>query len=275
MKKSLILLALPALLLSGCSKEISKEDAKKRAQEIVDHEVKLEDFKKVHVETEDEGSIEGNVNGSQKTKSVVEYSVEDKWVHSLSVSEGKEGEEAHKSERESWAYQEDGKYYVVNRSVVDGVEKKTYALYQETDLLWELEKVVFDATFDGLQVGALGELAGKETLKMVITAIDGGDTQGTTFDLKYYSTGEGNLTLEGKTVDSAFEVYGYKGEVTSTGKVVYDKYVLAENSMTSEGTLKNEEEKEVKYKDSTKVTYSYEVTVAKPDLSGYEQGEAD
>ena len=103
MKKSLILLALPALLLSGCSKEISKEDAKKRAQEIVDHEVKLEDFKKVHVETEDEGSIEGNVNGSQKTKSVVEYSVEDKWVHSLSVSEGKEGEEAHKSERESWA----------------------------------------------------------------------------------------------------------------------------------------------------------------------------
>lgn len=273
MKKSLILLALPALLLSGCSKEISKEDAKKRAQEIVDHEVKLDDFKKVRVETTTEGTFEGNVNGSQKSSYVVEYSVEDKWVHSVSVSEEKQGEESHKYENEKWVYEEEGKYYVVKRSVTNGVESKIYSLAQESDgeLIWPIEKASFDLEFSIIQSSTFESLTGKEALKEFIKVIDGGALDGHTFDLKYYSAGEGNLTVEGKTVNTNYELYGYKGEVTSIGKNAWDKYVVTEVSATEEGTLKNEEGKEVKLNDTQKVTLAYDVTVAKPDLSGYQQ----
>ena len=269
MKKSLILLALPALLLSGCSKEISKEDAKKRAQEIADHEVKLDDFKKVHIEDTDDGSFEGNVNGTAKSKHVLEYSTEDKWVHSVTESEEKQGEETVTYKSEDWVYQDDGKYYVVEYLNNNGTEHKGYSVYQESDPLWAVEKPIFEAAFSAIQTSAFAGLTGKESLKMLISKIDGGSLDGVTFDLKYFSTGEGNLTVEGKTVNTDFELYGYKGEVTATVKMGWDKYVLAENTAEYEGTLKNEEGKEVKYKNSNKTTYSYDVTVGKPNLDEY------
>ncbi len=272
MKKSLILLALPALLLSGCSKEISKEDAKKRAQEIVDHEVKSEDFKKVRIEVVEEKKLEGEVSGFENTKQVREYSTDDKWVHSYVVIDGKEGEQTIKREEESWAYQEEGKYYTVERVNNNGEEKKTYNVYQETDEMWAVEKALFDTDFSLIQTLTFGDLTGKEALKELIKTINGETLDGLTFDLKYFSSGEGNLTIEGKTVDTKFELLGYKGEVTSTVKAGWDKYVMAENSETSEGTLKNADNKEVKFTGSTKTTYSYEVGVTKPDLSGYQQG---
>lgn len=272
MKKSLILLALPALLLSGCSKEISKEDAKKRAQEIVDHEVKSEDFKKVRIEVVEEKKLEGEVSGFENTKQVREYSTDDKWVHSYEVIDGKEGEQTIKREEESWAYQEDGKYYTVDRVNNNGEEKKAYNVYQETDEMWAVEKALFDTDFSLIQTLTFGDLTGKEALKELIKTINGETLDGLTFDLKYFSSGEGNLTIEGKTVDTKFELLGYKGEVTSTVKAGWDKYVMAENSETSEGTLKNADNKEVKFTGSTKTTYSYEVGVTKPDLSGYQQG---
>ena len=272
MKKSLILLALPALLLSGCSKEISKEDAKKRAQEIVDHEVKSEDFKKVRIEVVEEKKLEGEVSGFENTKQVREYSTDDKWVHSYAVIDGKEGEQTIKREEESWAYQEDGKYYTVDRVNNNGEEKKAYNVYQETDEMWAVEKALFDTDFSLIQTLTFGDLTGKEALKELIKTINGETLDGLTFDLKYFSSGEGNLTIEGKTVDTKFELLGYKGEVTSTVKAGWDKYVMAENSETSEGTLKNADNKEVKFTGSTKTTYSYEVGVTKPDLSGYQQG---
>lgn len=273
MKKSLILLALPALLLSGCSKEISKEDAKKRAQEIVDHEVKLDDFKKVRVEITSEGTFEGDVNGSEKSTNVFEYSVEDNWVHSFTIGEQKQGDQTKKYESESWVYQEEGKYYIVSRDLNGETEKKGYYLFQESDgaLLWTVEKEMFDSYFASIQLSALSNLDGKESLKQIISALDGQELSGITFDFKYYSTGEGNLTIEGKTVDTAYEHYGYKGEATATVKTAWDKYVVSENSSVEEGTLKNEEGKEVKMKDSSKVAFAYDVTVSKPDLSGYEQ----
>jgi len=272
MKKSLILLALPALLLSGCSKEISKEDAKKRAQEIVDHEVKSEDFKKVRIEVVEEKKLEGEVSGFENTKQVREYSTDDKWVHSYAVIDGKEGEQTIKREEESWAYQEDGKYYTVDRVNNNGEEKKAYNVYQETDEMWAVEKALFDTDFSLIQTLTFGDLTGKEALKELIKTINGETLDGLTFDLKYFSSGEGNLTIEGKTVDTKFELLGYKGEVTSTVKAGWDKYVMAENSETSEGTLKNADNKEFKFTGSTKTTYSYEVSVSKPDLSGYQQG---
>lgn len=272
MKKSLILLALPALLLSGCSKEISKEDAKKRAQEIVDHEVKLEDFKKVRVETVEEKKVEGEASGFENTKQVMEYSTDDKWVHSYEVIDGKEGEQTIKREEEGWAYQEDGKYYTVQRINNNGEEKKAYNVYQESDPTWAIEKLAFDAAFSLIQTGTFGSLTGKEALKELIKMIDGGAFDGLTFDLKYFSSGEGNLTVEGKTVDTKYELFGYTGEVTTTAKAGWDKYVMAENSESSEGTLKNADNKELKFTGSSKTTYSYEVGVSKPDLSGYEQG---
>ncbi len=272
MKKSLILLALPALLLSGCSKEIGKEDAKKRAQEIVDHEVKLEDFKKVRIEAVEEEKFEGEASGFKNTKQVMEYSTDDKWVHSYAVIDAKEGEQTSKREEESWTYQEEGKYYTVERVNDNGEEKKAYNVYQESDEMWAIEKLAFDAKFSLIQTGAFGGLTGKEALKELIKMIDGETLDGLTFDLKYFSSGEGNLTVEGKKVDTKYELFGYKGEVTSTVKAGWDKYVMAENSETSEGTLKNADNKEFKFTGSTKTTYSYEVSVSKPDLSGYEQG---
>lgn len=258
--------------MSGCSKEISKEDAKKRAQEIVDHEVKLEDFKKVHIESVEEKKVEGEASGFENTKQVMEYSTDDKWVHSYEVIDAKEGEQTSKREEESWTYQEDGKYYTVERVNNNGEEMKAYNVYQESDEGWVAEKILFDAAFSLIQTGAFGGLTGKEALKELIKTIDGGAFDGLNFDLKYFSSGEGNLTVEGKKVDTKYELFGYKGEVTSTVKAGWDKYVMAENSETSEGTLKNADNKEVKFTGSSKTTYSYEVSVTKPDLSGYQQG---
>lgn len=134
-KKFLILLALPALLLSGCSKEISKEDAKKRAQEIADHEVKLDDFKKLHVEDTDDGSFEGNVNGTAKSKSVLEYSVEDKWVHSVTETEEKTGEIIKTIKQEKWVYQEEGNTMLPNIPKMV-LKKKNSMLYIKKVILF-------------------------------------------------------------------------------------------------------------------------------------------
>ena len=183
--------------MSGCSKEISKEDAKKRAQEIVDHEVKLEDFKKVRVEFVEEEKFEGEVSGFRNTKQVMEYSTDDKWVHGYEVIDGKEGEQTSKFEEESWTYQEDGKYYTVERVNNNGEEMKAYNVYQESDEGWAMEKLLFDTAFNVIQAGAFGALNGKEALKDFIKMIDGGAFDGLTFDLKYFSSGEGNLTVEG------------------------------------------------------------------------------
>jgi len=270
MKKSLILLALPALLLSGCSKEISKEDAKKRAQGIVDHEVTALEFQKVRIENVSEGSYEGSKTGSGKTTDVTEFSSEDKWIHTKTVSESKEGEEVNNYESERWIYESEGKYVIADYVKYGGEEQKTYQLFQESDALWAVEKPIFESAFATAQTSAFAALSGKEYLKMVISSLDGQDPEGTKLDVKYYSTGDGNLSIEGTVVYQDEEVLeGFKGDVTAKVKVGWDKYVLAEDTLEEEAVAKNAAGEEVKFKNVDKTTYSYEVTVTRPNLEEF------
>lgn len=95
-------------------------------------------------------------------------------------------------------------YYVAEYTKDGAEEEKQYAVYQESDSIWEFEQATFEAEFSGIELGAFASLTGKESLKELISKIDGGSLDGTTFDFKYFSSGEGNLTVEGKTVDTDY-----------------------------------------------------------------------
>ena len=98
MKKSKILMLLPAFLLVGCAKSINKEDAQAKAQQI-------NEYQEQHPVTEfkfEMYSLEQEDSEKEEQRASYEFSEEKVYFHIKA------------EETDMYAYKQDSKYYVVN-----------------------------------------------------------------------------------------------------------------------------------------------------------------
>lgn len=275
MNKKLILLALPALLLSGCNKEISAADAKVKAKEIAEHEVKAEDIKAVSVnfvttmeaKGKSEG-VEGDIAANQTT--VMDFSYEDKFVHVLNKESETMNGESEATESEAWFFLKDGNFTMATRTLHDGKETKNKVSIPDVSGVGEKQ---FETATKDIISSLVEELHGKATLEAIQKIADQEAPEGITYEVKYYTSGDGNLTVEGKESFKDYSYNGYKGSGDGTVKYAWNNYLLAELSATmnlqigEEGT---DNDAKLKVESTGKADYGYKV--AYPDLSDYQTG---
>lgn len=266
-RAKILLLAIPALLLGGCEKEISKEDAKARAKEIEEHEVVASDFAKLTMEMNSsrKGKDDGkDVDDSSSMKVAVEVSAKDYFIHMRSESDG--------TISENWIYVSESKLYTVNYSKGEE-ESKTYTV---------LETGAEEAfkTLLGTQNKQISEqLSGKSYLTNLFNE-DGdmsAELENAKVEAKYYSSGEGNLRVE-MTVTSTEgeEKVDYSVTGTIKASVKFDNYMLSTLESSSELTNKSADgTTNFVSKSSTKIEASIaEFKVTLPNLEGYTKAAA-
>ena len=273
-RKHLILLALPALMLSGCNKEISAADAKVKAKEIAEHEAKVEDYKALTITTSTKAEASGKVEGEEgheksEMKASIEFSTEKNYAHvsSYMVEEDVKNEKKDTYDTESWTYLQDDVLYVVNR-VNDG-EKETKT-YTKISGVGDVVKESFQKALDGVVKQAFGIAASKEYLEAVEKVADGESFEGGTYDVKYYTAGDGNLTVEGTATFTDYKYMGFKGNGNGKVKYAWDQYLLTEIAVSMNITMADAES-------DTNATLSmemgeqvkFECNVAYPNLDDY------
>lgn len=275
-KKSLILLALPAFLLGGCNKEISAADAKAKAKQIEEHEVKAEDYKALSVATKMSESTSGKVNGTNgnekmEIEAITEFSVDDSFVHvkAFTKLEDLTKNETKTSSTEMWTYLKDDIFYTAT-AVSDGSnEQKTYVTVEGVA---EAVKAAFKANLDETVKTALDGVSSDTYLDMIENIADGETQEGITYSVKYFSSGDGNLTVEGNATFNDYEYQGIKGNGTGKVKYAWDKYLLSEVEVSMDFNAKDEgtdTDATMKMDMSEKV--SFEVRPSYPDLTNFKK----
>ena len=268
-RKSLILLALPAFLLGGCNKEISAADAKQKAKEIEEHEVDTSALEAVTMDAHQKMDISGTYNGTAMSVSTdisytYEISAKDKFLHIVVPS-------VKGSYTETWEYIKDGKFVIAVRQVAGETESKYYA---EVEDIGGTGTKQFEEALKST-VTSLAEVAkNKEGLAIVEEAAEAEEkpVEGVEFSVKYYTAGDGNLTIEGTASFKDYEVEGLKGDASFTVKYGWDKYLMSnyevnmsmnivEESSSTNMAVKMEQKGSLKFECSSKL----------PDLSGFEK----
>ena len=261
MKKSLILLAIPALLLGGCNKEISQEEAKKSAKAIAEHEFKIGDIESAKIESTYNSSRVGKYNGkdineSEASRMVLGINQKENFLYSFN---GNSEEYV-----ESWIYVRDNTFVTATHTKDKNGESKTkgeittgavaaFKRYIASDL----SSLASSLSSTSYLAGLLGE--GEQEAE-----------EGLTTTMKYYSSGDGNLTIEGTSTATNYQSYLGKQTGTATAKIVYDNYLFAEfynksdmKVVSDDGAYDYKAVNEQSYKASIGFGVSY------PDLTGY------
>lgn len=278
-KRNLILLVLPALMLSGCNKEISAADAKAKAKEIEEHEVKAEDYNalsvSVKMHSEASGKIEGqqgNEKGDMET--LVEFSVEGNYIHTKSYMKDQDIQagKTETAEQESWAYLKDDVFYTAVRANDGSKETKTYYTVEG---IADVVKAAFKTSLDATVKSALAQASDKTYLQAVEGLADGKTEEGVDYKVKYYTAGDGNLTVEGTASYTDYQYDGVKGSGSGKVKYAWDKYLLAEIAVTMDfHGVEEAKDTDVTMKIDMSEKLGFECKVNYPDLSGYEKGAA-
>ena len=231
MKKSLALLLLPALMLVGCSKTLSSEDAEKVAAKIAEKQQELGTPKKVRVEAKE------TVDNESETE-----------IYVVDV----EAQRAYHKDKDSeqWLYkgsEETPTFYDVEHVFqAEGVEEsKKYAKY--TGSLAEAVTIEF---------GAWESYTGTYSQYPVSLSTEKYEIPGLTVKTKATSKGDGNLRYE-VNVEGTAE--GATGKVTVI--VEWDNYFLTYYYSSEETEEHGKHESEIKI--------SYGVDVSLPNLSDY------
>ena len=223
MKKHLLsLLVLPALALTSCGKggELKEEEAKQRAQEISETSVKPQKNYEIKLST-------NTVSGKDKKKQNIEYVIR--------ANEDNEMFFSMKGEAEGVKY--DVSLYVAKNDEYEEVtyfksydaDKKEYettALVKKGNLLYSVSAEVYQS----YTLVPLGMYAGYcDPTELMADA----DQE----DIKYYSTGSGNLTIEATEKQ---EADGQEETVVeATMSVTYDKGLFKEFVMKGKSSLGN------------------------------------
>lgn len=229
MKKSKILMLLPAFLLVGCAKSINKEDAQAKAQQI-------NEYQEQHPITEfkfEMNSVEQEDGEKEEEKASYEFSEEKVYFHIKA------------EETEVYAYKQDSKYYVVNAEA-----KQYYEFGEEAK-----------ASFDSMIAGQKTQISQMFT-GMARADIDGLITKYVPMpnaEVKYSTKGDGSLILEASYKG---EEDGMKGEVSA--KVVWDKYYPTEMSFKSNASGEGHS-----FNMEMSVKFEYSVNPSYVDLSSY------
>lgn len=230
MKKSKILMLLPAFLLVGCAKSINKEDAQAKAKQINEYQEQhpVTEFKFEMYSLEQEG------NEKEEARASYEFSEEKCYFH---VKLDKE--------TELYAYKKDSKYYVV-----DVTEKQYYEFGEEAkasfDNMIAGQKTQISQMFSGM---ARADIAGILTKYVPMPNAE----------VKYSTKGDGSLILEASYKGSEG---GMTGEVSA--KVVWDKYYPTEMSFKSNASGEGHS-----IKMEMSVKFEYSVNPSYVNLSSY------
>ena len=234
MKKSKLLMLLPAFLLVGCAKSLTPEEAQAVAKAINE---------KRAAEPVEEFSIElyskyvGMEENEEETEKF-EFSAPKVYFHTYESDDSEE----------HWAYAKDGKYYVVSYEK-DGEEetKEYYEFGEEAKAQFEsmiaYTKQAVKSEFDAYAV-------------VDIEALKNEYAKGVDAEVKYSSKGDGQLTAE---IEWSGEVEGAKGSIKA--KAVYEDYKPAEMSVETESSYMGEK---MEMKLSAK--FGYSVSPSYPSL---------
>lgn len=284
MKKThLILLAIPALMLSGCTKEISKEEAKdvaakiaaKQKEEAAKNDVfraEMSNYQKSEVVGEGSDDAKSEYNKTSSGKMMIEYQTSKLVVHASSESSAGEAESG-----DMWALAKDNKVYLL----MDGGDEKvgrvvTPEAGQEINmdyLLTFLDEIGFDYILVSLNASLTTIQEGKNVDEDATEEY--GDK--VTTSLKYLTAGEGNLTVEDAITvkDATYEVGVLKGTANGsfTTKYAWDKYLPLEASQ--EGSIDIEAQLlggklNLKQTMKNSLKYSYSGDVAVPNVEDFE-----
>lgn len=229
MKKSKILMLLPAFLLVGCAKSINKEDAAAKAQQI-------NEYQEQHPITEfkfEMYSLKQEDSEKEEEKASYEFSEEKVYFH-VKVEE-----------TDLYAYKKDSKYYVVDAAA------KEYREYGEEA----------KASFDTMIAGQKTQISQMFT-GMARVDIDGLLTKYVPVpnaEVKYSTKGDGSLIVEASYKGSEG---GATGEVSA--KVVWDKYYPTEMSVKINSSGEGHS-----FKSEMSVNFEYSVNPSYVDLSSY------
>ena len=282
MKKThLILLAIPALMLSGCTKEISKEEAKDVATKIAakqKEEAAKNDVIRAQMTSSQTSEVVGE--GSDEAKSqynktssgevMLEYQTSKLVAHASSQS-SKEGESG-----DMWALAKDNKVYLL---MDDGASKVGRVVTPEEGqtinmdyLLTFLDEVGFGYILFSLDTVLSSIQEGKD--------VDADATEeygdNVTTSLKYLTSGEGNLTVEDAVTvkDATYDVGVLKGTANGsiTTKYAWDKYLPLEASY--EGSIDIEAQLlggklNLKQTMKSSLKYSYSGDVEVPNVEDF------
>lgn len=224
MKKHLLsLLVLPALALTSCGKggELKQEDAKERAKEISETSSKPQKNYEIKLSTV-------STSGKDKKKSTLEYVLkanEDNEIYfTMKGESGGEKYDVSMYVAKNEEYEEVTYFKTYNSSKKEyestAVVKKGNLLYSVTTEAYQVYTLVPSGMYAGYTdpVALMGDAEEED-------------------NVKYYSTGEGNLTIEVKETQEA------DGEeetmVEASTSVTFDKGLLKSVSIKGKSSLGN------------------------------------
>ena len=269
MKKGLVLLVLPALLLSGCNKEISKDEAKDVAAKIAANTPELNAFQDV---TMDVSYEESKTVGDKTEANSYEYKIEYSGTGQFAHEKGKEREGDKYSAGELWAYVESNVFYLLSE---DDAGKK-YGYKQEIN----------PETFNFAKAIGEGNLFDfVKEMNVVLTTVSNGEAvnpssylkgENVSVETKYFTSGEGNLTVEStaKASDVELSILLIKGKVSgeTKAKAAWDKNLPSMLEVNGSATLTTEAGGNYAFSEKAAAKFSFDkITFTHPDPAAYIQ----
>ena len=205
----------------------------------------------------------------------MEFSVDQNFIHVNSYMSSFDGDKTKAAEVEQWYFIKDAVFYAATRNKEgDGTETKTYI---SVEGVATTVQAAFNEYLNDVVKSVLKEAADKTYLQQVEAMADGKTEAGSEYQVKYYTAGDGNLTVEGKGTFTDYEVEkGLKGSGSGSVKYAWDKYLLAEVSASMEiHVVDASSNTDLTMKMNMAEKLSFEVKVAQPDLSGYTKASLD
>jgi len=271
MNKKLILVALPALVLTGCNKKLDVKAAVERAEEIKTHEVDYSKIQALKFTYEMSSKESGKDNGtayeeSHTSSGKFEFSRKKSFFHLVSVSESKSTSETEKREEERWLYVKDSNFYSVVREVDKDGETKVYSVVENGG-------DAFKAALDQLFKYTLSAARGTSYLSIVSQVAEAEEQPAveghkSSYKFTFRSKGEGSLTVKGKYTE---EESGSEESYTESAKykVVWEDYFIKNASVkTTYSGKSGEDDYKGEEKASAKLKFKFSA-VKYPKLDGY------
>lgn len=249
MKKFFYLLFISAFALTGCSKEISPNDAEKVAADIKNYRTNINAISELKVKCKSSLHYNGTSNReliNEKEESSILYELSSRfyYIHISTSSNGEDKVEKSSDpiEKEQWIYMKKRVLYKAYRTKSKGSETKTYSKVEKySDAIKE-----FSSLFDTLMPSAYELARGTEFLdvKNIEDFLDENYAKGMNYTAKFYSSGAGNLRVVGAA--SLAKNEAIEGEASGVGTISckWNKYLLSSANFalqvnTSDGTNKN------------------------------------
>lgn len=255
--------------MSGCNKEISKDEAKEVAAKIFAATPELNAFQDVTMEVSSEDSKTiGDKTEANSSEYKIEYSGAGQFAH----EKGKERKGDKYSAGELWAYVESNVFYLLSED--DAGKKYGY------------KKEINPETFNFANAISEGNIFNFVTaMNGVLTTVSNGEAvnpssylkgENVSVETKYFTSGEGNLTVEStaKASDVELSIFLISGKVSgeTKAKAAWDKNLPSMLEVNGSATLTTEAGGNYAFSEKSTAKFSFDkITFTHPDPAAYIQ----